>query len=54
LASKKSSEPPERFDGFASIDFFRELSKHQSREWFAKHKAEYDAGFAAPMAALLR
>lgn len=44
-----------RFEGFADAEmkFFRALDKHQDRAWFAKHKAEYEAGWAAPMGALL-
>ena len=53
-SSRKRDDDLERFEGFAGIDFFRELKKRQSREWFAKHKTEYEAGFAKPMAALLR
>lgn len=45
--------PAERFDGFADPKFFRALAKNQSREWFQKHKAEYEAGFAEPMRLLL-
>lgn len=45
--------PAERFDGFDDPKFFRALAKNQSREWFAKHKAEYEAGFAEPMRLLL-
>lgn len=45
------------FTGFPDANkkpsFFHELAKHQDREWFAAHKAEYEAGWAAPMAALL-
>src|SRR4029453_17142710 len=53
-SSKKRDDAVERFEGFAGVDFFRELQKRQSREWFAKHKTEYEAGFVKPMAALLR
>lgn len=44
-----------RFEGFADAEmkFFRALDKHQDRAWFAKHKAEYEAGWATPMATLL-
>lgn len=45
--------PVERFTGFDDPKFFRALAKNQSREWFAKHKAEYQAGFAEPMRLLL-
>lgn len=44
---------PARFEGFADPKFFRDLAKHQSRDWFLAHKATYDEGFARPMAALL-
>ncbi len=44
-----------RFEGFpdAEMKFFRALDRHQDRAWFAKHKAEYEEGWAKPMAALL-
>ena len=44
-----------RFDGFADarLSFFRSLAKHQDREWFAAHKAEYEEGWHKPMLALL-
>jgi uncharacterized protein (DUF2461 family) len=44
-----------RFEGFADTEMklFRALAKHNDREWFAKHKAEYEEGWAKPMAALL-
>ncbi|MBK6460486.1 MAG: DUF2461 domain-containing protein [Myxococcales bacterium] len=43
------------FTGFADTkgSFFQALAKHQDREWFAAHKAEYEAGWASPMATLL-
>ncbi|MFO0680355.1 MAG: DUF2461 domain-containing protein [Polyangiaceae bacterium] len=52
--SKKKS-PPATFEGFADakMSFFRALEKHQDREWFAAHKAEYEEGWAKPMALLL-
>lgn len=43
----------DRFTGFADPKFFRDLAKHQSRDWFLANKSSYDAGFAAPMNALL-
>lgn len=58
-AARKTAkaESPEagRFEGFADgeMSFFRALAKHQSRDWFAEHKAEYEEGWAKPMAALL-
>jgi uncharacterized protein (TIGR02453 family) len=44
-----------RFEGFADakMKFFRSLAKNQDRTWFAAHKAEYEEGWAQPMAALL-
>ncbi len=43
------------FQGFADADakFFKRLAKHQTREWFQAHKAEFDEGYDAPMKALL-
>lgn len=43
------------FQGFADeqLKFWKALSKNQDREWFAKHKSDYEEGWAAPMAALL-
>ena len=43
------------FLGFADADgkFFKALAKNQSREWFQSHKAEFDAGYQAPMKELL-
>jgi uncharacterized protein (TIGR02453 family) len=53
--TKATKAPPEPFVGFADRDgrFFRALAKNQSREWFAAHRDEYDAGWLAPMQALL-
>ena len=44
-----------RFEGFADREarFFKALAKHQSREWFAVHRDEYEQGWLAPMKALL-
>ena len=46
---------PTRFEGFADADarFFRTLAKHQRREWFQAHRAEYDDGWVTPMRLLL-
>ncbi|HEY4016697.1 MAG TPA: DUF2461 domain-containing protein [Polyangiaceae bacterium] len=43
------------FEGFADGDgkFFKALSKHNDREWFQSHKAEFEAGWNAPMRSLL-
>jgi uncharacterized protein (TIGR02453 family) len=45
----------ERFEGFADGEgkFFRALAKNQKREWFQAHKAEFEAGWNAPMKSLL-
>ncbi len=45
----------DRFDGFADADakFFKALAKHNDREWFASHKAEFEEGWNAPMKLLL-
>ena len=47
--------PPGAFRGFpdARGDFFLSLALHNDREWFQSHRAEYEEGWAAPMAALL-
>jgi uncharacterized protein (TIGR02453 family) len=52
---KAEREIPARFDGFADREgrFFRALAKNQNRDWFAQHRAEYEAGWLAPMQALL-
>jgi uncharacterized protein (TIGR02453 family) len=44
-----------RFEGFADGDgkFFKALAKHNDREWFLAHKSEFEAGWNAPMKALL-
>jgi uncharacterized protein (TIGR02453 family) len=46
---------PDAFRGFpdARGDFFLALALHNDRDWFQSHRAEYDQGWAAPMAALL-
>jgi uncharacterized protein (TIGR02453 family) len=46
---------PEGFQGFADagMKFFKALAKNQDRAWFTEHKAEYEEGWAKPMAALL-
>src|SRR5262245_36392739 len=55
VLTRAKTAPPTRFEGFADADarFFRALAKHQSREWFAAHKQEYDEGWVAPMRLLL-
>lgn len=46
---------PAAFRGFpdARGDFFLALALHNDRDWFQAHRAEYEQGWAAPMAALL-
>jgi uncharacterized protein (TIGR02453 family) len=43
------------FQGFpdGTGRFFETLLLHNDRDWFQSHRAEYEAGWAAPMAALL-
>jgi uncharacterized protein (TIGR02453 family) len=43
------------FEGFADdqAKFFRLLAKNQDRNWFQAHKAEFEAGWQAPMKELL-
>ncbi|MEI9935967.1 MAG: DUF2461 domain-containing protein [Pseudomonadota bacterium] len=43
------------FAGFADANakFFQLLAKHQDRAWFQAHKAEFEAGWQAPMKELL-
>jgi uncharacterized protein (TIGR02453 family) len=45
----------DRFEGFADSDakFFKELSRHQTREWFQSHKQEFEEGWNRPMKMLL-
>jgi len=44
------------FSGFADAGakFFRLLSKNQNRDWFQKHKAEFETGWQQPMKELLQ
>jgi uncharacterized protein (TIGR02453 family) len=46
---------PAPFRGFpdARGDFFLALALHNDRDWFQSHRAEYEEGWAAPMASLL-
>ena len=46
---------PIAFRGFPDSrgDFFLALALHNDRDWFQAHRAEYEQGWAAPMAALL-
>jgi uncharacterized protein (TIGR02453 family) len=45
----------DRFNGFTkdAPRFFHELAAEMSRDWFAEHKAEYEALWLRPMEALL-
>jgi uncharacterized protein (TIGR02453 family) len=53
--TRTRSSTPAAFRGFpdARGDFFLSLALHNDRDWFQSHRAEYDEGWAAPMAALL-
>ena len=44
-----------RFEGFADADgrFFKALAKHNEKNWFSAHKAEFEEGWNAPMKLLL-
>lgn len=52
---KRAAPSTVEFQGFPDPErkFFHQLAKRQDRDWFAKHKAEYDEGWVAPMTALL-
>ena len=55
-ATKPAKAPAlARFTGFPreAPRFFHELAIEMNREWFAAHKAEYEAMWVAPMTALL-
>jgi uncharacterized protein (TIGR02453 family) len=51
----RAAAAPERFDGFADAErrFFRNLARNQRRDWWEGHRGEYEAGWLAPMRALL-
>jgi len=53
--AKVTAAAPAAFRGFpdARGDFFLALALHNDRDWFQAHRAEYELGWAAPMAALL-
>jgi uncharacterized protein (TIGR02453 family) len=53
--ARPTPAPPAAFRGFPDPrgDFFLALALHNDRDWFQAHRAEYEAGWAAPMAALL-
>ncbi|MBK9517639.1 MAG: DUF2461 domain-containing protein [Anaeromyxobacter sp.] len=53
--ARTTAVSPAAFRGFADAqgDFFLALALHNDRDWFGAHRAEYEAGWAAPMAALL-
>jgi uncharacterized protein (TIGR02453 family) len=52
---KSPPAAPAPFGGFADArgDFFVSLALHNDREWFQAHRAQYEEGWAQPMAALL-
>lgn len=43
------------FTGFVDADgtFFKKLAKHNDRDWFAKHKLDFEVGWNEPMRHLL-
>ena len=53
--TRGASAAPAAFRGFPDPrgDFFLALALHNDRDWFQSHRAEYEQGWAAPMAALL-
>lgn len=53
--ARPTSPAPAPFTGFADGrgDFFVSLALHNDRDWFQAHRADYEAGWARPMAALL-
>ena len=53
--AKPRAGTPAPFRGFpdARGDFFLSLTLHNDRDWFNAHRAEYEQGWGAPMAALL-
>jgi uncharacterized protein (TIGR02453 family) len=55
MMTRVTSGAPARFRGFPDPrgDFFLALALHNDRDWFQAHRAEYEEGWAAPMAALL-
>ncbi len=56
MASKKTSQQTgDLFEGFADQDgkFFKALAKNQNKEWFTRHKSEFEEGWSGPMKALM-
>jgi uncharacterized protein (TIGR02453 family) len=53
--AKLPAATPAPFRGFpdARGDFFLALALHNDRDWFNAHRAQYQEGWAAPMAALM-
>ena len=53
--TRAASTAPAAFRGFPDSrgDFFLALALHNDRDWFRSHRAEYEQGWAEPMAALL-
>lgn len=47
--------PAGPFVGFGpdALPFFRDLARHQTREWFAEHRTVYDQHIKAPLGALV-
>jgi len=55
MPTRPAAVPAPRVEGFADTRgaFFSALTLHNDRDWFLAHKAEYEAGWRAPMQALL-
>jgi uncharacterized protein (TIGR02453 family) len=52
---RKAASADEGFLGFLDDGkFWKALAKNQNREWFAKHKTEFEDGWNKPMKALLQ
>jgi uncharacterized protein (TIGR02453 family) len=53
--TRKAASAAEGFLGFLDDGkFWKALAKNQNREWFAKHKTEFEDGWNKPMKALLQ
>jgi uncharacterized protein (TIGR02453 family) len=54
VTDQRNGKPVTAFDGFGSgmTAFFEQLSANNSREWFKRHKDEYDNEIAGPLQSL--
>jgi uncharacterized protein (TIGR02453 family) len=55
LAANTGEAPMSEFTGFSprAFGFFRQLRRHNTREWFATHRDLYEAEVRRPLAALV-